>query len=63
MPVLYPLLRVGTNLAATENGGCLLVYQGTYCFWKSGKIARHFSSQGKVREFGIFFKNQGILMT
>ena len=33
--------------------------QGTYSFWKSGKIRRHFYSQGKVREFGIFFKNQG----
>ena len=40
--------------------------QGSHRFWKSGKsgkIGRHFSSQGKVREFGIFFENQGILMT
>ena len=41
----------------------VLLAQGTYSFWKSGKIRRHFSSQGKVREIGIFFKNQGILMT
>ena len=36
--------------------------QGSHRFWKSGKsgkIGRHFSSQGKVREFAIFFKNQG----
>ena len=32
--------------------------QGAYSFWKSGKIERHFSSQGKVREFGIFPKNK-----
>ena len=35
------------------------ILQGFYNFWKSGKIGRHFSSQGKVREFGIFLKNQG----
>ena len=31
--------------------------QGFYRFWKSeksGRIERHFSSQGKVREFGNF---------
>ena len=37
--------------------------QGFYHFWKLGKIGRHFSSQGKVREFSNFLKNQGILIT
>ena len=33
--------------------------RGTYNFWKSGKIGKHFSSQGKVREFDIFFQKSG----
>ena len=45
-----------------EEVSLVFTVQGTYSFWKSQKIGRHFSSQGKVREFGIYSKNQGILI-
>ena len=38
---------------------CQSCVKGTYNFWKSGKIGRHFSSLGKVREFSIFFQKSG----